>query len=553
MTGTPYISCVTAQLPRLLSRMDREAPSRTYGACDRTYWGWKFTDFPGARFQEALYALAWMYTTPLADNRLHGHASVRQWIIAGFRYWQTLQHADGSFDEAYPYERSLAATAFTGFYLGEAYLLLGDALPGELRESLCATFRRVGDWLCHNDEHHGVLSNHLAAAAAALTVIARIDGQARHAERAGHFIRRILSRQSEEGWYEEYGGADFGYQTHGSFYLTRVWQLTGDAELLDSLKRSVVFLSYFVHPNGTLGGEYGSRNTAFFFPAAFEMLASVCAEAAAIAGFMRASVARQDAAGLAAVDAYNFCPLLNNYLFAHDAAKPLGEAAPLPFTGTGHWAFPKAGLLVHVTERYQAVFAPSKGGVLKIYSKPDARLVYSDCGYWADTTGGARASSQSFSLHNQVELGAAGGSVRAPFALINQKMMSPPLFMGFRLFTLTIGRFAEMARLLKTVLVKALVSRRKTLGAFLWREVEFLSDGVRIRDRVAMDPRRPLRHLALGAKFSSIHMGSSRYFQFDELEPLRIDGESSMHREFFWRASDSTCKLPLPEIDATQS
>lgn len=208
--GASYINCATAQLPRLLSRMDRETPSSTYGACDRTYWGWKFTDFPGARFQEALYALAWMYTRPLAGNRLYGHPSVREWIIAGFRYWQTLQHADGSFDEAYPYERSLAATAFTGFYLGEAYLLFGNALPADLLESLRTTFRRAGDWLCRNDEYHGVLSNHLAAAAAALTVIAKIDGQACHADRAQHFIRRILAHQSSEGWYEEYGGADFG-------------------------------------------------------------------------------------------------------------------------------------------------------------------------------------------------------------------------------------------------------------------------------------------------------------------------------------------------------
>lgn len=526
------------QLPRLLSRMDREPSSRTYGACDRTYWGWKFTDFPGARFQEALYALAWMYTRPFPGNRMHGHPSVREWIISGFRYWQTLQHADGSFDEAYPYERSLAATAFTGFYLGEAYLLLGDTLPAELRDTLRTTFRAAGDWLCHNDEHHGVLSNHLAAAAAALTVIARIDGQPRYSTRAGHFVRRIMGRQSAEGWYEEYGGADFGYQTHGSFYLARVWQLSGDSEILDSLKRSVVFLSYFVHPNGTLGGEYGSRNTTFFFPAAFEMLAPVCAEAAAIASFMRDSVTRQDAAGLDAVDAFNFCPMLNNYLFAHDAARPLGGVDPLPFAGTGHWAFPESGLLMHVTECYQAMFAPSKKNVLKIYHKPDTTLAYSDCGYWADTAYGVRVSSQSFSLHNQVELGPAGGSVRAPFVLINQKVMSPSVFMGFRLFTLTIGRFAKMARLLKTVLVKVLVSRRRTLGAFLWRKVEFFSDRVSIHDRVANDSRLQLRHLTLGAKFSSIHMGSSRYFQFDELEPLRIDGEASQDRDFLWLAND---------------
>lgn len=514
--------------------MDREAPSLTYGACDRTYWGWKFTDFSGARFQEALYALAWMYSTPFPDNKMYNEPRVMNWIVAGFRHWQDLQHADGSFDEAYPFERSLAATAFTGFYLGEAYLKLGDAIPLEIRDTLRESFSSAGDWLCSNDEHHGILSNHLAAAAAALVVISKITGQSRHEQRSRHFLQRIFSRQSTEGWYEEYGGADFGYQTHGAFYLARVWQLTGDEELLDSLKRSVAFLACFVHPNGTLGGEYGSRNTSFYFPAAFEMLAPVCPEAVTIAHFMRASVARQDAAGLAAVDAYNLCPLLNNYLFAWDAAATFADVPTLPFAKTGQWNFPQAGLLVHVTDTYQAVFAPSKGGVVKIYDKRSGKLAFSDCGYWAETGDGTRVSSQSFSLTNDVRMELGHGFVRVPFTRINQQLMSPLLFLGFRLFTLTVGRHARVARILKTVLVKTLVSRRKTVAAFLEREIEFFDEEVKIRDRVSMDSANPLRNLTLGTKFSSIHMGSSRYFQFDELDLPDINGEAPLVREFSW-------------------
>lgn len=537
-SDVPYLEVAARQLPRLLSRMDREPPSQTYGACDRTFWGWKFTDFPGARFQEALYAMAWMYVTPVQDNRMHACPSVLTWILAGFRYWQGLQHRDGSFDEAYPFERSLAATAFTSFYLGEAYLRLYDAIPPGVHSALRETFCHAGDWLCRNDEHHGVLSNHLAAAAAALMVISRITGLERHEQRAQYFVRRILDRQSPEGWYEEYGGADFGYQTHGTFYLARVWQLAGDAVLLDSLQRSVAFLSYFVHPNGTLGGEYGSRTTSFYFPAAFEMLAPVCADAAAIALFMRASVARQDAAGLNAVDAYNFCPLLNNYLFAQDAATRISEPVPLPFSRAGQWDFPLAGLLVHVTEAYQAVFAPSKGGVVKIYDKRRATLAFSDCGYWAKTKVGVRVSSQSFSLANDVRMTFGKGFVHTPFARINQKVMSPLLFISFRIFTLTIGRFAGVARFLKMVLVKALVSRRKTLAIYLDREIEFLAKEVRIMDRINGESLDAIRQLCLGTKFSSIHMGSSRYFQFDELDSPCIDGDAVLVREYSWKAAD---------------
>ena len=90
---------------------------------------------------------------------------------------------------------------------------------------------RAGEWLIRNDETHGFLSNHLAAAAGALRHAYRQTNEARFAERSQYFLDRILGRQSEEGWYDEYGGADPGYQTHCSFYMARCWELTED-ELL---------------------------------------------------------------------------------------------------------------------------------------------------------------------------------------------------------------------------------------------------------------------------------------------------------------------------------
>ena len=57
------------------------------------------------------------------------------------RFWCTIQHADGSFDEAYPFERSLAATAFTTFYVGEALEFAGDEAVGREMEDAVAAQR----------------------------------------------------------------------------------------------------------------------------------------------------------------------------------------------------------------------------------------------------------------------------------------------------------------------------------------------------------------------------------------------------------------------------
>ena len=55
----------------------REPRSPTAGCCDRTYWAWKFVDFPGARFQEALCVLS--FPPPPAGQR-DFEARARMWL-----------------------------------------------------------------------------------------------------------------------------------------------------------------------------------------------------------------------------------------------------------------------------------------------------------------------------------------------------------------------------------------------------------------------------------------------------------------------------------------
>jgi hypothetical protein len=524
--SAPYVQQALAQFPRLLSSGDREPLSLSYGCFDRSFWAWKFTDFAGARFQEAAYALAHCYCTP-GFGELSGHRKILEWTRASMAFWRTLQRADGSFDEAYPFEHSLAATAFTGFYVGEAYQLLSGELSANERSACRTTFARAGDWLIRNDEFHGVLSNHLAAAAAALIVVERVTEDHRYGERAQHFVQRIYEHQSSEGWYEEYGGADPGYQSHGTFYLARIWQLTRDRVLLESLSRSVAFLKHFIHPNGTLGGEYGSRNTEFFFPAGFEILASALPEAAAIAAFMRPAIAQSSVAGLPMMDRYNLLPTLNNYLFA-DAANRAAEAPeepaqPLPCEQDGEWYFPDAGLLVRSTASYWAVIGLSKGGVIKLYNRRRRSLVASDCGYWVKLPNGRKASNQSLARPPQASVSGNSVEIKANFVQINQRVMSPWLFAAFRVFSLTVGRSQSAAYWIKNILAYILVRRRSPVRLTLQRIIVFGPNQVSISDILSNPTSLRVSAIWPGDKFATIHMGSARYFQYEELSAPALD------------------------------
>ena len=523
MTRQPsefYRNLILEQAPKVLSLMDREALSPTAGCCDRTYWAWKFVDYPGSRFQEALCVLSFLYATGLPGSPYHRNPRLLEWIDLGLRYWCSIQYSDGSFDEAYPYERSLAAVSFTCFYVGEAMGFVGDYCPPATRERVRESMRRAGDWLIRNDETHGFLSNHLAAAAAALLHIHQLTGDPRFADRSRYFLNKILARQSDEGWYDEYGGADPGYQTHGSFYLARCCQLCPDETLSNSLRQSMRFLAICVHPDGSIGGEYASRNTQTYYPAAFEMFADRDETSSWIAETMRDSIASAAAAGLRSVDAYNYFPFLNNMVFAYLACAQPGRIVVAPCEPESKkelvW-FAKAGIARIRKPAYDAYVGTSKGGVVKVFDRAQKRRVYSDCGYIGRLKNGRAFSSQSFEPKRETAVAAEEITVGGGFYTISRPTMKPIRFVAFRMFTLTANRLPYLAHWLKALLVKVLIHGRRPIDIKFRRTIRFEENGVSVRDEI-QGAGDQVETLHRGEVFTTIHMGSSQYFIPNELE-----------------------------------
>lgn len=524
-----YSNAILSEAVRVLSLMDRESYSRTFGCLDRTYWAWKFTDFPGARFQEGLCVLSFLNATPFDGNSYFQQPKLLEWIAGGFDFWAGIQYADGSFDEAYPFERSLAATAFTSFYLAEAINFLDGQLPKDTASRFRISLKKAGDWLVRNDEKHGFLSNHLAAAAAALYHIYQITGEERFERRSHYFIDKILEQQSGEGWYNEYGGADPGYQTHGSFYLARYLELSGDVRLVESLVRSFSFLAHFVHPDGSLGGEYGSRNTQTYYPASFEMMSSQSGSAHWIASTMLSSVENLAAAGLGTVDAYNYFPLLNNYVFAYLAC-PKEEhrtATPIPPSQeNGIIHFPEAGILKARTENYDLYVGLHKGGVLKGFDRRKNRLVLNDCGYIGNLKKGKFISSQALDKKRKLEISHDEIVVEGDFFEISKPIMKPFSFLGFRGFNLTLGRIRSFSYWLKSLLVKVLIYRKRKLDLHLRRRISLQDESFTIQDHVQGSLGDRIENLSRVDLFTTIHMGSSRYFIPNELVNFEDSGQS---------------------------
>lgn len=522
-----YRDALLAVAPRLVSLLDRDPISPTRGSFDRTWWGWKFIDFPTPRLQEGVYPLAVLWTLEHPDNPLFDRPVVLDWIAAALSHWCGMQHADGSFDEAWPNERSLAATAFGCFWVCETLDIVGAQLPADLRATLDRTLRRAGDWLAAQDEPHAFISNHLAAAAAALQAIGRHARHPRAAAASTRLLGRILDAASPEGWLPEYGGADPGYQTHALLYLACIARTHTDPRLDAVLASAVDFLGWFVHPDGGMGGPYGSRNTRHVSPGGFELLGRRMPAAAALARATRLALLDGRTVGLETMDQQNLVPLACSTALAWANACEVADAPPLPRDRPGERHFPQAGLYVRVTDAFFAVVSQHKG-VVAVFGRPDADGAARDlwaCG-WVGRLDGQVISSQPPAVARPEPAPAPTPGpddqrilqLRLPLYRVNHDVFRPARFAAFRVATLTVARPRAVGRLLKRAVVRRLVTGARPTVLLLTREITLGTRTLRIQDRVTgMQPLPP--GLRPEARFTAIHMGSSRYFTGGDTNP----------------------------------
>lgn len=261
-TRNPYLTKILAALPRVLALFDRNPASPTLGQGDRYWWAWKWTDFGNGTFQGAAHGLARLTASGLLPGWLPERSATER-VLEMFAGTRSLLRANGSLEEAFPNESSFCVTALGAFDLLSAVELLEGRLGQAARRDCLETVRPMIRFLHETDEEHGFISNHLATAAAALVKWTLLTGEPGE-DRGRAIWESILGRQSPEGWFQEYQGADPGYQTLCTYYLADLDRMRPQWGVGEAVARSVAFLSHFIHPDGSLGGHYGSRNTRFF-------------------------------------------------------------------------------------------------------------------------------------------------------------------------------------------------------------------------------------------------------------------------------------------------
>lgn len=529
MDMAPLRKQVEEACRHLLSEQNRDPYALAYGCFDRRYWGWKLVDYPEATYQRNVHPLAWLLRSTVEEqSEIAG--ILRKAIKAGLEYSTKVQRSDGSFDQAFPYEHSFGATAFLLHPLLSAYKLIKNTCSASCALAVESSLHRAAEFLCSRDETHGHITNHLAGAVLSLLVSADYFQEPRFDQRATELLASILARQSPEGWFLEYEGADPGYQTLSLYYLAQVYYLRPDGALGAALEKAIRFLSWFVHPDGSFGGEYGSRRTAVYYPGGLALLSQEFPLALSMTRFMLNSVSEGRTVTLGDVDMGNLAPLLSNCVMVLDVDLPPDSqpAPPLPFEVNGACQdFPAAGLYARGSKRYYSIVGASNGGVLKVFDRERRAVVYNDSGYAGQTDRGCLITTQITNTKRAYQATRDEVKIEAPFYRMLRSVPSPFQFLVLRSLNLTIMRSVRLGNLIKGLLVRLLISGKRVVPLHLTRTVKFETDCVIVTDELQLRGRLALRWLEYGRPFVAIHMASARYFEgwppSSGIEPPQVD------------------------------
>lgn len=480
---------------RLLNLYDQDPGSVTLGFGDRSFWGWKVSDFPNATMQGGVHALSIGLELGIHEQE----EFVLQTIDRAIRAIPKISSAKGSLQEAYPQEHSFCVTALVAYDALSAIERSGHRFSSEQKKDYLQIISPLIDFITSHGEEHAIISNHLATGVAAIVLWNKLSGAT--SQRHQELLDIILSHQSEEGWYLEYEGPDLGYQTLCLYYLSAALEHWDSPELLSSMKKAAAFQQAFMHPDHSIGGLYGARNTEVYYPGGLVFLEDGSASWLAKGMEQGVHLLPQH------IDIGNFCPLLNAYAFAAwhlEKGKKSADIAPL-FQGSMERLYPDAGLYLKSTEHYFAIVNFKKGGVLRVYDLASQKLDLEDGGLYGKN-GGKSFSTQSYEPHAEFK----DYRISPTFVETNSSQPSALTTIIVRALSLSFFRSVGFGNFFKKKVVALLMTGKKKVTGSCTREFIFSDDGIRVKETI--EPSSLRETVGRMGRFKAMHMASSGYY-----------------------------------------
>lgn len=522
MSKDLFASAAIAQIPKILTLCDRNPHSPTYGCFDRSFWHYKIIDFPSGMAQEFVWPLALAYDTDLPDNPFYGQPAIRDIVEAGILYAARSAHPDGSCDDYFPYERASGAAAFSLLACIESYLLLGlDNFE------MLKFFEKRADWLANHHES-GKLTNHQALIVLCLELLSGLLKTSKWKRAKAIRLERVFDWQSPEGWFQEYEGCDPGYHTLTISCLAIIYQLKPDVRLKEALTKAVELAANFMHPDGSYGGEYGSRNTYNFFPHGFEIVGRWLPDALRINDYFLQALANGRA------PSYSDDRIIGhhtwNYLLAWRDFVP--DRLTIVARPTGRLWLQEAQIVIdrrQDTEGLNRVsvelyVALNKGGVFKVFR--DRQLVASDTQFSLLVRQGKKVKNAVGHLIGPYQVQVADDEIiiQGQLGWAKHQQMTPAKLILLRLVMLTGGRFFPNA--IRKLLQKMLITGKQDTPYRFMRKFAWENGNWHVTDELKAESWENVIGAGIGGDQTSIYVVMSRTFQVGQLQTwLDLTGE----------------------------
>lgn len=510
-----YLNTTLNQIPRLISLLNRNPLSSTYGCFDRSFWHYNTSDFACARSQEAVLTLALLYKISHAQNLYYKNSLILDWINAGLLFWGSIQESNGTFNEWYPKENSFVATAFSSYAISETLLQLGDMVQD--RDGIIFHLKKAVDWLGKIDENRA--QNQEAGAAIASYNLYLLTKETKYKYLSEDKINFIINNQTTEGWFYEYGGADIGYLSLCIDYLAKYYSKYRGTNLLKVLENAVKFISYFVHPDCTFGGGYGSRNTEYLIPHGFELLSDMYPDARVISSHIREALRNKSSVFPNSVDDRYLSYILYTYLQAYIDSRKIRDDGVPRYDQEFTRDFINSGIWIYSDDEFYLITNYKMGCPFVLSFKRNQYSIY-DSGVQVKTKNEGNLISSHLSSRNVSHVSESCINVSGYMHKIKDNLVNPEKIILLRLFGLTVGRYDTIGLILKDKLRDKLITGSNSTNATFRREISINEHIVEIKDDICM--REDIDELIIGSKASYIYVPSSRYFQKSELDSHQI-------------------------------
>lgn len=507
MTKDLFAQEALNQIPKIIMLLDRNPHSPTYGCFDRNFWHYKIIDFPSGMAQEFVWPLALAYDTPAPNNPFYQQETLRQWIEAALLFTARSAHPDGSCDDYFPYERASGAAAFSLLACLESYVQLKLENYQVLR-----FLEKRADWLASYQES-GRLTNHQALIVLCLERLGEILQTSKWESAKQHRLEQVFAWQSSEGWFTEYEGCDPGYHTLTLSCLGRLYQINPSDSLKTALIQGVELAGQFIHPDGSYGGEYTSRNTYNFFPHGFELIGSWFPDALRINDQFLVGLKN----GL--IPCYADDHIIGhhtwNYLLAwRDFAE--NRPAPKPRDPASIW-LKEAQILIKRRPGVELYIGLNKGGTFKLFR--DEKLVISDTHLSLQVRQGKQIKNAVSHLVGdyQVTVEPDEITITGRMGWAKQTLMSPLKLMILRIVMVTVGRF--FPNLIRKILQKMLITGKKPAPFQFTRKFRWQEEQWEIIDQLEAKSWKDVVGAGIGGDQTSIYVVMSRTFHPSQLQP----------------------------------